>query len=379
MSMYSRRLCIKTKWEQNIFETFKIIIKGCIFWICAKEVSGWIPNFVEEEDEEDGSDEDSVENELHGDIHKVEMQGLSEDDSNVEAVPETYFNQTNEASKHESDGRIEEGEIQSDDPFNLNVLLQKKNRNISNEKEKSSDTLKYPPGFTPVDESSNKDDIFMPLNEDEQVPRQKSNAQDIVNEDSSNRGAPLSKEEGNESRCSRYFRRTEGPRAGCSILQLLGDVVKVGQIMGFKMDGCDPGVFCKHNSTISDYFVAIQGDFIEVRHKEERFGSIFNNHNAMAFNSFISSGGLVEVPLGGCTFTWCHKSGNKMSKLDRFLISEGLMVSCRKITAITLDRYLSDHRPTFLREVCYDYGPIPFRMFHYWFEWEGFDRFIVDT
>ncbi|GJS59060.1 RNA-directed DNA polymerase, eukaryota, partial [Tanacetum coccineum] len=109
----------------------------------------------------------------------------------------------------------------------------------------------------------------------------------------------------------------------------------------------------------------IIGDFNEVRHKEKRFGSIFNNHNAMAFNSFISSGGLVEVPLGGCTFTWCHKSGNKMSKLDRFLISEGLMVSCPKITAITLDRY--------------DYGPIPFRMFHYWFKWEGFDRFIVDT
>ncbi|GJT22825.1 RNA-directed DNA polymerase, eukaryota [Tanacetum coccineum] len=87
----------------------------------------------------------------------------------------------------------------------------------------------------------------------------------------------------------------------------------------------------------------------------------------------------MEVPLGGCTFTWYHKSGNKMSKLDRFLISEGLMVSCPKITAITLDRYLSDHRPIFLREVCYDYGPIPFRMFHYWFEWEGFNRFIVDT
>ena len=97
------------------------------------------------------------------------------------------------------------------------------------------------------------------------------------------------------------------------------------------------------------------------------------------FNSFISTGGLVEVPLGGCAFTWCHKSGSKMSKLDRFLVSKGLMGSCPNITSITLDRYLSDHRPILLREVCYDYGPITFRMFHYWFEWDGFDKFIVDT
>ncbi|GKB01988.1 RNA-directed DNA polymerase, eukaryota [Tanacetum coccineum] len=186
----------------------------------------------------------------------------------------------------------------------------------------------------------------------------------------------------------------------------------------------DPRMFHKHNVTISDYFVAIQGewianakkylvisvyapqeasekrmlwsylnhmidrwdgesilmgDFNEVRHTEERFGTTFNNHNAMVFNSFISSSGLVEVPLGGCAFTWCHKSGSKMSKLDRFLISEGIMGFCPNITSITLDRYLSDHRPIILREVCYDYGPIPFRMYHYWFEWDGFDRFIVDT
>ncbi|GKD88097.1 RNA-directed DNA polymerase, eukaryota, partial [Tanacetum coccineum] len=60
---------------------------------------------------------------------------------------------------------------------------------------------------------------------------------------------------------------------------------------------------------------------------------------------------LVEVPLGGCAFTWCHKSGNKMSKLDRFLVSEGLMGMCPNISAITLDQYLSDHRPILLREI----------------------------
>ncbi|GJW94888.1 RNA-directed DNA polymerase, eukaryota [Tanacetum coccineum] len=44
-----------------------------------------------------------------------------------------------------------------------------------------------------------------------------------------------------------------------------------------------------------------------------------------------------------------------------------------------LYRYLSDHRPILLREVWFDYGPVPFRLFHYWFEWEGFDKFVTET
>ncbi|GKC94474.1 RNA-directed DNA polymerase, eukaryota, partial [Tanacetum coccineum] len=59
---------------------------------------------------------------------------------------------------------------------------------------------------------------------------------------------------------------------------------------------------------------------------------------------------LEEVPLGGSLFTWSHKSGAKMSKLDRFLISEGLLTTYPGLSAVTLDRYLSDHRPILLRE-----------------------------
>nr|GFC02539.1 RNA-directed DNA polymerase, eukaryota [Tanacetum cinerariifolium] len=62
--------------------------------------------------------------------------------------------------------------------------------------------------------------------------------------------------------------------------------------------------------------VVIMGDFNEVRDISERFGSIFNKHGAEAFNSFIVTAGLVEVPLGGCSFTWCHnKFKNKLKYL----------------------------------------------------------------
>nr|GEZ76927.1 RNA-directed DNA polymerase, eukaryota, reverse transcriptase zinc-binding domain protein [Tanacetum cinerariifolium] len=45
--------------------------------------------------------------------------------------------------------------------------------------------------------------------------------------------------------------------------------------------------------------VVIMGDFNEVRTQDERFGSIFNIQGAAIFNSFISSSGLVDVPIGG--------------------------------------------------------------------------------
>ncbi|GJV91786.1 RNA-directed DNA polymerase, eukaryota [Tanacetum coccineum] len=186
----------------------------------------------------------------------------------------------------------------------------------------------------------------------------------------------------------------------------------------------DPSMFQKSNCSVSDYFVMIygvwvpsgknllvisiyapqdlsekrmlwdylrikicnwdgdvvtMGDFNEVRNSSERFGSVFNKRGAKIFNEFIANAGLVEVPLGGCSFTWCHKSASKMSKLDRFLISDSLLGACPGISSVSLDRYLSDHRPILLRETYYDYGPIPFKFYHYWFEFDGFDKFVEDS
>nr|GEZ90322.1 hypothetical protein [Tanacetum cinerariifolium] len=63
--------------------------------------------------------------------------------------------------------------------------------------------------------------------------------------------------------------------------------------------------------------VIIMGDFNEVQKQEERCGSLFNVYGVDAFNLFISYADLKEVPLGGCSFTWCHKTATKMSKHDR--------------------------------------------------------------
>ncbi|GJY19479.1 hypothetical protein Tco_0390970 [Tanacetum coccineum] len=68
---------------------------------------------------------------------------------------------------------------------------------------------------------------------------------------SGNRSTMNSKDDGADSVRSRHFKKYEIPRTGGSILSLLDELVKVGQVMGYNMDGC--------NATISDYFVMVRG------------------------------------------------------------------------------------------------------------------------
>nr|GEV35264.1 RNA-directed DNA polymerase, eukaryota [Tanacetum cinerariifolium] len=170
----------------------------------------------------------------------------------------------------------------------------------------------------------------------------------------------ISKANSAESGMSSHFKTSSLPRTEGSIMGILDEVVK-GQVMGYNMEGCKSNMadIIGSQGVEENGEVVIMGDFNEVRYKSDRYGSKFNAHSAMVFNSFILNSGLVEVSLGGCSFTWCHKTAAKMSKLDRFLVSESFLNSCPNINAITLERYLSDHRPILLRDAYVDYGPTP--------------------
>ncbi|GKD32133.1 RNA-directed DNA polymerase, eukaryota, partial [Tanacetum coccineum] len=120
----------------------------------------------------------------------------------------------------------------------------------------------------------------------------------------------------------------------------------------------------------------IIGDFNDVRTMDERLGSSFNVSSARCFDRFIVSSGLVDVKLEGYSFTWSHPSASKMSKLDRFLVTEGIISLYPSISALCLDRHLSDHRPILLREVLSDFGPTPFRFYQSWLRMEGFDSMV---
>nr|GEV37409.1 RNA-directed DNA polymerase, eukaryota [Tanacetum cinerariifolium] len=125
--------------------------------------------------------------------------------------------------------------------------------------------------------------------------------------------------------------------------------------------------------------VILMGDFNEVRNKDERRGSWFNSYNSRLFDNFISSSGLVDVKMEGYTFTWSHPSAKKISKLDRFLVSDGVISLFPSITALCLDRHLSDHRPIILSEVKLDFGPVPFCLYHSWFSYVGFNDMVEQT
>nr|GFA72950.1 RNA-directed DNA polymerase, eukaryota [Tanacetum cinerariifolium] len=307
-------------------------------------------------------------------------------------------------------------ENNSDDPFNLYPLLNKKK---NTEKSNNTESFHYPPGFTPCDvKAAGLDKNTTGINEFSGVgglnPKAK---KDWVKEICvSHKVNFLTLQETKIESITLFdvkccwvnfaFDHVYSPAVGNS-----GGIFCVWEKSSFK----------KINSTVSDYFVMIRGtrvcsgfnlliisvyapqeffekkmlwdylgqvikkwncevivmgDFNEVWYKNERYGSVFHAHGADALNIFISNANLQEIPLGGSAFTWCHRSASKMSKLDRFLMSEGLLSANPNFSAITLDRYLSDHRPIMLRESFHDYGPIPFRSFHYWFEIDGFEEMI---
>ncbi|GJT94975.1 RNA-directed DNA polymerase, eukaryota, partial [Tanacetum coccineum] len=123
----------------------------------------------------------------------------------------------------------------------------------------------------------------------------------------------------------------------------------------------------------------IIGDFNVVRVPEERMGSEFNINMAESFNNFIMENDLVDVSLGGYQFTWVNSLATKMSKIDRFLISGGLLERFPDLAGTILDKGVPDHRPILLKEAKADYGPIPFRFFHSWLDCDGFDELVVNS
>ncbi|GJV48253.1 RNA-directed DNA polymerase, eukaryota [Tanacetum coccineum] len=125
--------------------------------------------------------------------------------------------------------------------------------------------------------------------------------------------------------------------------------------------------------------VVVMGDFNEVCFASERHGSTFYASNAAEFNTFIANSHLIDVPLGGYSFTWLDKHASKISKLDRFLLSDGLLDLFPNLSDLIFHRHISDHKPIILKESHMDYGPTPFRLFHSWFLEQDFAYVVEDS
>ncbi|GKA61582.1 hypothetical protein Tco_0760989 [Tanacetum coccineum] len=209
---HSKRLCLFTKSISNIYENFKIIFRGKVYWIRAKEVPGWTPDLVEDSDEEELSDDDSLEE---------GMKNLeSENDcSNSFEVPDTVF-ENEGGSKKDS----------SVDPFGLYPLLNKKTKDQKHKESGTNSSPKFPPGFTP-----NND------NDDTGGTGDKKSVNDFeeekLNKDDGDSNNSNLKENVDESASFGRFKKSVAPSSGGSFMCLMEEVVKVGQTMGYNMDG----------------------------------------------------------------------------------------------------------------------------------------------
>ncbi|GJQ94752.1 RNA-directed DNA polymerase, eukaryota, reverse transcriptase zinc-binding domain protein [Tanacetum coccineum] len=125
--------------------------------------------------------------------------------------------------------------------------------------------------------------------------------------------------------------------------------------------------------------IILFGDMNEVRCESERFGSSFSSSDAAVFNSFIHDVGLKDLPIGGKMFTGMNKIGTKLSKLDCFLISNNTIHAHSNLQVTVHDRVWSDHSPILLHCKKTDFGPIPFKKFHSWFDRKYFDVVVKEA
>ena len=127
---------------------FKIIIQGKTYWIRAKETTGWIPDFEEDDEEASRSDDersnDGIIDENGGKHNASNVEG----ESDLEEVAETIFEKEQSPANMKADCiGIQKG-THSEDLFNIYELLNK-NKDNNNGDLNSNDNLKYPLDLLP--------------------------------------------------------------------------------------------------------------------------------------------------------------------------------------------------------------------------------------
>nr|GEZ43139.1 RNA-directed DNA polymerase, eukaryota [Tanacetum cinerariifolium] len=267
-----KRLCIKTKLADNILESFKITFKGKSYWVRAKELFTWSPCILEHKDEGMSDDEkednlDFLNDQVVADegVDVLEVEG--NDNRVPENAPEDEPLRANDTTADVLEKQVEKNQ-RSEDPFGIYDLL---NQPPNTNAEGSTSSRPYPPGYTPVP-LHQEEDIEGVHNQNEtqftssfqaESPKVPHN-QNLVNH---------TDEYSAEGSTSVLSRKNIN---GGFILDVLEDIIKVGQTMGYVLEGCTNDI-----------------------EQAERFGSLFNSSCARSFNNFIGSSGLIDVKMEG--------------------------------------------------------------------------------
>ncbi|GJY77297.1 putative RNA-directed DNA polymerase, eukaryota, reverse transcriptase zinc-binding domain protein [Tanacetum coccineum] len=374
-----------------------------------KTSGSWTPTFAPEC--EDSDKEDSL-----GNANKAASE--QNEDEDLESIGDFNNIDDNEVLFNiEEEEKLEQPP--NSDPFELESLIAKRGKLNANKK--NSDTPKYPPGFTQSDNGEDKHDnsgINKPVSPQMQssngveaeIPKKYFGMSMIQQvEDTIKVGKALGfnmdgchdmlqkmiSEMGDKFACRKPKRLgwTYGLFGKFGVITVLMLRNLRLEVLGFKVGinlfvrvapqdmASKQVLWLTLSSLISDWNdrVIVMGDFNEVRNATERFGSVFIERQADIFNLFIKNLNLLDVPLGGFKFTWTDKWATKMSKLDRFLVSECFHDAYPNITGLVLEKGIQDHRPILLKESVFDYGPTPFRFYHSWLDIEGFQDMVINT
>ncbi|XP_058740908.1 uncharacterized protein LOC131613239 [Vicia villosa] len=104
----------------------------------------------------------------------------------------------------------------------------------------------------------------------------------------------------------------------------------------------------------------IGGEFNSVKNKKERSGKSESSSSEMEdFAKFIDLMEVVDSPLIKNKFTWISANGKIRSRLDRILLSAGVIDLWNVVAQECGKRDTSDHRPVWLKTSKLDWGPKP--------------------
>ncbi|GKD91826.1 hypothetical protein Tco_1371663 [Tanacetum coccineum] len=189
----------------------------------------WSPSFKEVPEVVHCSDDESVKNEA--DINVVDNTVNNEgEESDSEAVSDTFFGDNGDAQEHDNevDQTLNDKEV-SKDPFNIYDLLNRHKKEVGNSGMESS--IPYPPGFTP-------EKVNVTFEQEAQEVQGEECIRSHHNSDrcSSRVFEEVEKSDINIQSDGRVIRDIR--KEGGSILDILDEMIKVGQTMGFTMDGC---------------------------------------------------------------------------------------------------------------------------------------------
>jgi exonuclease III len=120
------------------------------------------------------------------------------------------------------------------------------------------------------------------------------------------------------------------------------------------------------------------GDFNAILRASERKGSSAVNRQGerIAFTRFVEEMEVIDVPVLGKKFSWFSSDGKSMSRIDRFLLSDGFTAKFGVNGQWIGYRDISDHCPIWLLVSAENWRPKPFRVINGWFDHPDFYSFV---